>query len=163
MSLLTEIQKNIIFYLKNKQEQNAELKVSVLRLLSSAIKYKQLAVDHELSDKEVIGIIQQAIKQREESIVQYQKAGRDTLAAREQEEIMILSKYLPEEISIDSIKLVVRDVILEKQQDQKFALLQKNAAFGLVIKQVLLVLDKEEDKIYSRSIVTDVIHDQLSK
>jgi uncharacterized protein YqeY len=163
MSLLTKVQADIIYALKNKQELNAPLRLTVLRLLLSAVKNKQIDFGHELTDKEITVIIQQAIKQREESIVQYKKAQRDSLADGEAQEITILQSYLPEEISRDDLIIVAQEVISLKQKDQSYALLQGNAAFGVIIRETMVVLDQIPDKIYNKSQLSDIIRELLAK
>ena len=73
-------------------------RLSAVRLLLAAIKQKEVDERIELGDAEVLGVVDKMIKQRRESIAQFEKAGRNDLAAIEQFEITVLSGYLPEQL-----------------------------------------------------------------
>lgn len=88
----------------------------VLRMVNTAIKKKQIEQKdrgNEMSDEDVITILSSQIKQRRESVSQYESGGREDLAEGEKEEIAVLEKYLPEQLSGDELQLVVRSVIEE--------------------------------------------------
>jgi len=74
-------------------------KRDALRLLSSAIKQIEVDERKELSDADIIKIIQKQVKQRNDSITQYKQANRDDLAAKELEEIGYYENYLPKQLS----------------------------------------------------------------
>jgi uncharacterized protein len=89
-------------------------KVGTLRLLKSAIGYAQIErKTDQLSDPEVVAIIQKEVKKRRDSIEQFEKGGRPDLAAKEQEELAVLEQYLPEPLSPSELEQVVRDTIQE--------------------------------------------------
>jgi uncharacterized protein YqeY len=74
-------------------------RLSAIRLLLAAIKQKEIDERVELSDADVIGIVDRMIKQRRESIAQFDAGGRPELSAAERGEIGILERYLPERLS----------------------------------------------------------------
>lgn len=74
-------------------------RLSAIRLLLAAIKQKEVDERVELSDADVIGIVDRMIKQRRESIVQFDAGGRPELSAAERAEIAVLERYLPERLS----------------------------------------------------------------
>ncbi len=77
---------------------------------------KQVKVDKRLeqvSDDEVIAVIKKQIKQRQDSIEQFEKGGRPELAAKERAEIDIMKVYLPTEMAADEIKVVIDQVVKE--------------------------------------------------
>jgi hypothetical protein len=74
-------------------------RLSAVRLLLAAMKQKEVDERIELGDAEVLGIIDRMIKQRRESIAQFEKAGRNDLAENEKFEIAVLSGYLPQQLS----------------------------------------------------------------
>jgi uncharacterized protein len=86
-------------------------KRDALRLLSSA--FKQIEVDErkELSDDDIIKIIQKQIKQRNDSIEQYKVAGRDDLIAKENLEISFYEPYLPKQLSDEELTVAIKDII----------------------------------------------------
>ncbi len=67
----------------------------------------------KLEDADVVTVLKKQIKQRQDSITQYEKAGRTDLMEQEQAEMAVLKSYLPEEMSADQIKGIVEDVIRE--------------------------------------------------
>ncbi len=83
-------------------------RVSALRMVSSAIKNRMIEVrPNELTDDDVVSVIKKLSKQRKDSIEQFQKAGRDDLAEKEQKELAMLEKYLPEQMSEAQITEIV--------------------------------------------------------
>ncbi len=88
-------------------------RTGVLRLLRSAFKNEQIKLGHELSEAEVLKILQRESKQRRDSITAYNEANRPELAAVEEEELAIISAYLPEALSNQALEAIVDEVIAE--------------------------------------------------
>ena len=88
MTLLTQIQVQV----KDAMKAGDKLKLSTLRMLVAAIKQKEIDTRTELSDDEVISIIEKQVQQRLESAEQYKSAGRDELFEKETQEAEILTK-----------------------------------------------------------------------
>ncbi|HEV8434633.1 MAG TPA: GatB/YqeY domain-containing protein [Thermoanaerobaculia bacterium] len=86
-------------------------KISTLRMVQSAMKYEQISAGHELSDEEAMSVLRKAVKQRQDSIEQYQKANRPELAAKEQSEMDFIKTYLPPELSEADLEEGVRAII----------------------------------------------------
>ena len=86
-------------------------KANTLRNVLSKLKDKQIEKREALSNEEEIKILQTLVKQRKESIELYEKGGRDELVAIERQEMEIINSYLPNMMSDDSIKNIVKSVI----------------------------------------------------
>jgi uncharacterized protein YqeY len=86
-------------------------KLSTLRMLQSALKYQQIDAGHELNDDEALSVIRKAVKQRQDSIEQYEKGNRPELAAKERSEMIMLQAYLPPELSDTEIEDGVKEII----------------------------------------------------
>jgi uncharacterized protein YqeY len=86
---------------------------NTLRTTLAKLKDKQIDKRDELSEEEIVKIIQTLVKQRKESIVLFTKGGRDELADIEKNEINLLTNYLPQMISDEDIKNIVENVINE--------------------------------------------------
>ena len=86
-------------------------RTSTLRMLQAAIKNEQINVGHELSDEEAMSVIRKGIKQRQDSVEQYQKGNRPELAAKEQSEIGILRAYMPPELSESELESGLKEII----------------------------------------------------
>ena len=104
-----KIQSDLNQALKEKKENV----VSTLRLLLAEIHNQEIAKQSQLSEEEIIGLIQKEIKQRKESIEAYQKGKRSDLVAKEKEELATLNKYLPQQLSAEELETMVQSVIKE--------------------------------------------------
>ena len=88
-------------------------KLAAIRLLLAAIKQKEVDERVELDDAAVAAVIEKLVKQRKDSVSQYQAAGRQDLADVEQAEITVLAAYLPEKMSNEEIAAVVTAAVAE--------------------------------------------------
>jgi uncharacterized protein YqeY len=89
-------------------------KLSTLRLLKSALGYAQIEKKTEqLSDAEIVALIQKESKKRRDSIEQYRSAGRNDLAEKEARELTVLETFLPAPLSADEVESLVRATIQE--------------------------------------------------
>ena len=97
------------------KSQNKE-RLSTLRLVTAAIKDRDIAVRTEenslgVNDEEIIQILTQMIKQRKDSISYYEEAGRVKLAESENSEIAIIKEFLPKQLSDFEIEIAIKDII----------------------------------------------------
>jgi uncharacterized protein len=88
-------------------------RLSAVRLLLAAMKQKEVDERVELADADVLSIIEKMVKQRRESIAQFEKASRADLAAQEQFEIGILAAYLPQQLGEAEIEAAVAAAVAE--------------------------------------------------
>jgi uncharacterized protein YqeY len=88
-------------------------RLGTVRLLLAAIKQKEIDERIELDDAAVSNIVEKLIKQRKDSISQFQAAGRDDLVAAEQAELVVLQAYLPEQLSAGEVESAVTAAIAE--------------------------------------------------
>jgi hypothetical protein len=88
-------------------------RLSAVRLLLAAMKQKEVDERVELADADVLAIIEKMIKQRRESIAQYESAGRKDLAGVEQFELKVLSEYLPQQLSETEIAEAIAAALAE--------------------------------------------------
>jgi uncharacterized protein len=91
MTLSEQIQKDIVAAMRAKEE----LRLSVLRMVKSAIQLKEVEKKRPLDEPESIQLLQTLVKQRKESIDQFAKGGRQDLVDKENEELLVLEAYLP--------------------------------------------------------------------
>jgi uncharacterized protein len=109
--LLTRIDTDLKLAMRSKDEP-AKLALRAVKTgLTEARKSE--AGQHELSEREVMAVLARAAKQRREAIVEYEKAGRDDLVAKEQAELVVLERYLPQQLSEAEIEELAREVIAE--------------------------------------------------
>ncbi|WKU18590.1 GatB/YqeY domain-containing protein [Advenella alkanexedens] len=99
--------------IKNAMRAKQSERLGTLRLLQAAIKQKEVDERKELSNDEILAIIEKQIKQRKESISAYEKAGRTETAEAEKAEMQVLSEFLPEQASPEEIIAVITAAIEE--------------------------------------------------
>lgn len=107
------LQEEISAALKDGMRAKDEAKLTSLRLVLTAIKKKEKEIRRSLKDPEVIAVVSSQIKQRQESIDQYCKAGRQDLADVEEREIQVLQVFMPEQLSEEEMSQAVDEVIAE--------------------------------------------------
>jgi uncharacterized protein len=88
-------------------------RLNAIRLLTAALKQKEVDERVELTDAMVLAIIEKQIKQRKDSIAAYQQAGRADLVAKEQFELDVLSVYLPAQLSDAEIQAAVQQAVAQ--------------------------------------------------
>ena len=89
------------------------LKLSTLRMLVAAIKQKEIDTRSDLSDDDIISIIEKQMQQRLEAAEQYEAAGRNELSEKESQEAEILKAYLPEKMGEEEVKEMIEKIISE--------------------------------------------------
>ncbi|HIS11992.1 MAG TPA: GatB/YqeY domain-containing protein [Candidatus Onthocola stercoravium] len=138
--------------LKSAMKEKDTFKLSVLRMLKSALQMEQIAKKHELSDTEVASVIKKQVKVRKDSVEEYKKYGKDDSVKDLEQEIAILENYLPEEMSQAEIEAVINSVFeTVKPTSMK--------DMGLVMKNVNeLLADKNADM----SLVSKLVKEKLS-
>jgi uncharacterized protein YqeY len=102
--------------LKDAMRAKDAVKLSVLRMLKSALKYfaiEKVGVDGKLDDSEATQVIRKQVKQRQDSIESFEKGGRAELAEKERAELAILGAYLPQAMAPDELAKLVRETITE--------------------------------------------------
>jgi len=107
MSLTSKIQADMRSGMKSK---NADL-VSTIRLLLAAIKQQEIDKREQLTDSDVLTIVERLVKQRRESIQIYTEAGRNDLASKESAELEILTTYLPKQLSDEEVELIIQEAL----------------------------------------------------
>lgn len=99
--------------LKRAMKDKDQLRMDVIRMMKAAILNKELELKKELDDAEMSRVMTTLVKQRRESVEQYQKANRTDLASKELKEIDIIQNYLPQAVSQETIIRLVDAVIQE--------------------------------------------------
>lgn len=108
------LKQTILVDLKQAMKEGDTVKRDTLRMLDSMIKNVEIEKKKRetgLSDEEVQEVIARGIKQRKDAIFQYESAGRMDLAEKEKKEAEILSSYMPEQLSEDEVRKIVKETI----------------------------------------------------
>ncbi|HEX8439914.1 GatB/YqeY domain-containing protein [Archangium sp.] len=140
--------------LKDAMRSKNELHTSVLRMLKSAIKYKEVepGATGPLDEASILQVIATLIKQRRDSVEQFKSGGRPELAEKEEQEISVLQNYLPKQLSADELRAEVQAAITE-------AGAKSAKDMGAVMK---LVSPRLQGRAEGRAI-SDEVKSQLSK
>ncbi len=99
--------------IKDALKSGAKDKVSALRMLSAALKNKEIDKRRPLTDEEVIETVRSLIKQRKDSIEQFTKGGRQDLVEKETAEVTFLEVYLPQQLTRQELEGMVREAIAQ--------------------------------------------------
>ena len=99
--------------LKEALKKRDSLRLNVLRMLKSDIRYKEIEKRSKLSDDEIISVLSSSIKKRKDSIQQFEKGEREDLASREKAELDVISKYLPQQLTQEELWDIISQAIEE--------------------------------------------------
>ncbi|MFZ0879652.1 MAG: GatB/YqeY domain-containing protein [Candidatus Acidiferrales bacterium] len=149
MALIDQIQKDITTAMRAKEE----LRLSVLRMVKSAMQLKGVEKMRPLEDAEELQILQTLLKQRRESIEQFTKGGRMDLAEKETKEIAIIEEYLPAAPSDADMAKAIEEAIAETGANSP-------KQMGQVVKAAKARL---EGKTVDGKILSDRVRERLSK
>jgi uncharacterized protein len=109
MSLTEQVQKDMVDAMRKKEE----LRLSTLRMMKAALQLKQIEKRAALEEKEELQVFSTMIKQRKDSIEQFEKGNRPELARKEAEEIVIIEGYMPKAVGEEEVVATVRATIAE--------------------------------------------------
>jgi uncharacterized protein YqeY len=149
MPLVDRIQTDIVTAMRAKEE----LRLSVLRMVKSALHLKSVEKMRPLEDAESMQILQTLLKQRRESVEQFTKGGRRELADKETKEIAIIEEYLPAGASDAEMAKAIEDAIVETAANSP-------KQMGAVIKAAKAKL---EGKTVDGKVLSDRVRERLAK
>lgn len=105
------LKEQIVNDMKNAMRAKDTKRLGTIRMLTAAMKQKEVDERIELDDKQILAIIEKMIKQRKDSISQFKAGGRLDLADSEQAEVEVLSAYMPEALPIEEIEKAVAEAV----------------------------------------------------
>jgi uncharacterized protein YqeY len=149
MALIELISKDLTEAMKTKDE----LRLSVLRMVKSALKNKEIEKIRPLDDAESLQVLQTLVKQRRESVEQFTRGGRQDLADKETKEIAIIEKYLPAGASDAEMNAAIESAIKETGANSP-------KQMGAVIKAARAKL---EGKTVDGKVFSDRVRERLAK
>tara|TARA_Y100000780_G_C13609455_1_gene387879 strand:- start:434 stop:877 length:444 start_codon:yes stop_codon:yes gene_type:complete len=109
MPLVDEIQKDMYKAMKEKEKE----RINALRNIIGKLKYRYIDKGDKLTEQEEIKVIQSLAKQRRESIEMYKQGGRNDLVETETKELSIIEEYLPQAMSEEEVRRLVRETVKE--------------------------------------------------
>ncbi|MBW7473712.1 GatB/YqeY domain-containing protein [Paenibacillus oenotherae] len=105
--------------MKQAMKSQEKFKLTTIRMVRASIKNLEIDLKRPLEDNEVLDILSREIKQRKDSLQEFEKAGRDDLAKDVAAEIEIISVYLPQQLTEEEIKVIVQQTIQETGASSK--------------------------------------------
>ena len=142
-----KLMNDLVNAMKNKDKET----LAVLRMLKGDIQLEEINNKHELTDSEFISVLSKQIKMRKESILEFTKAGREDLLNQTQNEIEILSKYMPEQLKEEEVLKIIDEVFLAVKPES-------NKDMGKVMGLITPKLKGKADM----SFVSKIIRERLS-
>ena len=145
--MVEKLKNDIIEAMKNKEKE----RLTVIRMVKAAMDQEHIDHKREINDDLLIDVVNKQIKMRKDSIVEFEKGNRNDLIEKTQNEIAILEKYLPEQLSEDEVKKIIEEIFEEvKPQGQK--------DMGKVMKEATSKLKGKTDM----KSVSEIIKNKLS-
>jgi uncharacterized protein YqeY len=108
---VTTLKERITEDMKAAMRASEKERLSTIRMLQAAIKQREVDERIVLDDAQVIAVLEKMVKQRKESIVQFEQGGRQDLADKEKSEIVLLQAYLPTQLSDAEVDALIKDAI----------------------------------------------------
>jgi uncharacterized protein len=151
MGISEQVQKDMVEAMRSREE----LRLSTLRMVKSALKNKEIDKRGALDEKEAQQVLATLIKQRKDSIEQFQKGGRQELADKEAAEIKLIEAYLPQAMGEDEIAAVVKATIAEMGSPTL-------KDMGTVMKNAMSKLQATGARVEGKT-VSEIVKKQLSQ
>jgi uncharacterized protein YqeY len=133
--------------LKEAMKAKNQLRLDTLRSAISAFSYKKIEAGRELEEADQLDVMRKLVKQRTDSITEYEKAGRTELAEKEKAERAILAEFLPAQKSADEVRAIVRAELAAMPAEQRTQ--------GNAMKVLMPKLKAEADGNTIRTIVNE--------
>lgn len=111
MSDSADLKLRIIDDVKQAMRSKEKKRLGVLRLVTAAIKQREVDERIELDDTQILGVLEKMLKQRRDSIAHYQKAGRDDLEQQEAYEVELIQTYMPQQLTDEEIDSLIEEAI----------------------------------------------------
>lgn len=109
MNLLDRLTVDMKEAMKNKEKQ----RLSVIRMVKSALQNEAIKLQKELTEDEALTVLNRELKQRKDSLHEFEKANREDLAEKVREEVVILTAYMPKQLSEEEVAEIVKETIQE--------------------------------------------------
>lgn len=133
-----------------KDRENGKLALAVIRMIRASIKNVEINEKRELQEEEVLAVLVKEMKMRRDALHEFEQAGRQDLADQTKAEMAILEKYLPQQLSEDDVRQVVRSILAEHSGEA--------LQMGAVMKLVMPKLKGQADG----SVISRIVKEELA-
>ncbi len=148
MSLRERILNDIKESMKNKDKET----LAVVRMVKGAIQLEEISKKRELTDDEVVGVISKQIKQRKDANNEFEKGNRQDLIDKNNSEISILNRYMPEQLDSSEVEEIVDQKISELK-------IESSKQMGILMKELTPILKGKADM----GMVSSIVKQKLSE
>lgn len=107
MSLLQQLKTDMITAMKNRDKET----LGVVRMLKASVQNAQIEAGHDLTPDEEVAVMSREYKQRKESLAEFEKAGRQDLVDKTNNELKVVEKYMPKQLSAADVEQVVKETV----------------------------------------------------
>ncbi|WP_283587651.1 GatB/YqeY domain-containing protein [Limosilactobacillus viscerum] len=146
MSLLQDLTKQMVTAMKSRDKET----LATVRMLKAAVQNAQIEAGHDLTPDEEVAVMSREYKQRKESLAEFEKAGRQDLVDKTNNELKVVEQYLPKQLSADDVQKIVKETI-----DQVGASSMKD--FGKVMGAVMPKVKGQADGKVVNQAVKDIL------
>jgi len=146
MSLLETLTADMKTAMKAKDKDT----LSVIRMLKAAAMNEQISVGHDLTEEEELSVLSRELKQRKDSLAEFEKADREDLVSHNKMEIEVVEKYMPAQLTEEEVKQIIADTVKEVGAESK-------ADFGKVMSAVMPKLKGQADGKLVNQTVKDLL------
>lgn len=146
MSLLQDLTKQMVTAMKSRDKET----LATVRMLKAAVQNAQIEAGHDLTPDEEVAVMSREYKQRKESLAEFEKAGRQDLVDKTNNELKVVEQYLPKQLSADDVQKIVKKTI-----DQVGASSMKD--FGKVMGAVMPKVKGQADGKVVNQAVKDIL------
>jgi uncharacterized protein YqeY len=137
--------------MRNALKSKDSLRLGVLRMLKSDIRYKEIEKRSDLSDDEVISVLSSSVKKHKDSIEAFDKGGREDLVSREKAELEVIEAYLPRQLTEEELSVAIHQAMIEANASGP-------ADLGKVMRSVMLkVKGKADGKLVSQLVSSQLL------
>ncbi len=147
MSLLERLNSDMKLAMKNKEKD----KLGVIRMIKAAIQNESIRAGHDLSQEEELTVLSREVKQRKDSLHEFEKAGREDLVEKIRTELKYVELYMPKQLSEEEVSAIVKQAITETGAQTK-------AEMGKVMSAVMPKVKGKADG----SLVNKLVQQHLS-
>lgn len=113
MDIISSLKERLTEDMKSAMKSKEKERLSVIRMTRAAIKNVEIDKRKDLDDQEVLQVLSKEVKQRRDSIQEYEKAGKEDTVKQLEREIAILQEYLPEQLSQEELEEITDEIIAE--------------------------------------------------
>lgn len=146
MSLLNRLNEDIKQAMKSKEKD----RLSVIRMVKSSLKYEEIKLGQELTEEQELTVLSREMKQRKDSLLEFEKAGREDLVDKVKDEVKVLEVYLPEQLSEEELTAIIKQAIADVGASSK-------ADMGKVMGKVIPNVKGKADGSFVNKLVSQLL------